>query len=318
MYSARRALIDIGTNSVKLLVGEVADEQVVPACEESEQTRLGRGFYKTRRLQASAIEYTARAVSRFVERARQFETSDIRLIATSAARDAVNKDELLHAIQSVCGLPVEVISGDQEAEWVFQGVCSDSRFHDHKLMILDVGGGSMEIIIGEKGHHSFCQSFPLGSVRLLEKLAPGDPPTADDLGACRSWLRDFFNQEIAPAIETRLHARDQKEIRLVGTGGTTTILARMELQTQSFDRHAIERVSLSRAQVSSWMQKLWRLTLVERKRLLGLPANRADIILFGVAIYEAVMEHFDFPEVLVSTRGLRFGALLAPARGEKT
>jgi exopolyphosphatase/guanosine-5'-triphosphate,3'-diphosphate pyrophosphatase len=317
MHSARRAVIDIGTNSVKLLVGEVAGEQVTPVCEESEQTRLGSGFYETHELQASAIEHTARAVARFVERAREFEASHIRLIATSAARDAINKDQLLGAIRHACGLPVEVISGDQEAEWVFQGVCSDPRFHGRKLMILDVGGGSMEIVVGDKGHHSFCQSFPLGSVRLLEKLAPADPPTANDFAACRKWLRDFFNHEIAPAIETRLHERDRKEIQLVGTGGTTTILARMKLQMHSFERDVIERICLSRAQVSSWTQKLWGLSLAERKRIVGLPSNRADIILFGVAIYEAVMEHFEFSEVFVSTRGLRFGAL-APVQGQKT
>lgn len=304
MCSSRRAVIDIGTNSVKVLVADISERRVAAVWEESEQTRLGRGFYETHQLQAGAIEHTASAVARFVQRAKATGASDIRLIATSAARDAVNKDDLLGAIQCACGMPLEVISGEQEAEWVFQGVSTDQRFHGHTLMIVDVGGGSTEVVLGEQGHYSFRQSFPLGSVRLLEKLAPAG------LDSCRTWLQDFFNREIAPAIELRLHKTDGKEIQLVGTGGTTSILARMELETQSFDRDAIEQVVLSRERVRHWLQRLWSVPVDTRKQFVGLPPNRADIIPFGVAIYEAMMDHFGFPELFVSTRGLRFGAVL--------
>jgi exopolyphosphatase / guanosine-5'-triphosphate,3'-diphosphate pyrophosphatase len=307
MRPSRRAVIDIGTNSVKVLVAEVLGETVTAVWEESEQTRLGRGFYETHELQASAIEHTASVASQFAHRAKQFNAQDIRLIATSAARDAVNKDQLLTVIRQACGLPVQVISGEQEAEWVFQGVSTDPRFHGRKLMILDVGGGSTEIIVGEKGHYSFRQSFPLGSVRLLEKLAPAN------LAMCQQWLREFFVREIASAIESRLHAADCREIQLVGTGGTTSILARMERRMRSFDRESIEQVSLSRERIDYWLHQLWSVSLAERKQIIGLPPNRADIIPFGVAIYEAVMEHFGFPKLFVSTRGLRFGAVLAPA-----
>ena len=311
MQSSRRAVIDIGTNSVKLLVGEVEASVVSPIWEESEQTRLGRGFYETHQLQAAAISHTADVVSRFAQHARDRGASNVHLIATSAARDAENREELVSAIRNVCGLTIEIISGEQEAEWAFQGVSSDPRFHGHQLMILDVGGGSTEIIVGEKGHHSFSQSFLLGSVRLLEKFTPTDPPSTNDLENCRKWLGDFFDHEVAPAIESRLHSQDRHEIRLVGTGGTTTILARLERRMNSFDRSRIEETSISREHVAQWMRRLWSTRLSERREIIGMPANRADIIPFGVAIYEAVMDHFGFSEVFVSTRGLRFGALLA-------
>ena len=119
-----------------------------------------------------------------------------------------------------------------------------------------------------------------------------------DLAECRSWLRHFFDHEIAPAIETRTHAGDANEIRLVGTGGTVTILARMKEQMRSFDRGLIEQTRLSRAEITDWMGKLWRTSLAERQQFIGLPPNRADIIPFGVAIYEAVMQHFDLPTCL--------------------
>jgi exopolyphosphatase/guanosine-5'-triphosphate,3'-diphosphate pyrophosphatase len=308
MGSLRRAVVDVGTNSVKLLVAEVTGQTVKPVIERSDQTRLGRGFYETHRLQFQAITQTAAAVARYVGLAAHEGVSSIRVIATSAARDASNADELLSAIHRSSARRVEVISGDQEAEWVFRGVMSDPKHAGQRLLILDVGGGSTEFILGEGAHHLFRQSFDLGSVRLLEKLRPGDPPSLADLAGCRSWLKDFFNEQMGPKLESLL--RGAEGIRLIGTGGTTTILARMEGRMEDFNRDRIEATCFSRQTILEYMVHLWSLPVSERKKIVGLPPKRADIIPFGVAIYEAVMEHFQFVELHVSTRGLRFGALL--------
>lgn len=306
----RRAVIDIGTNSIKLLVGDVADGVVIPIEERSEQTRLGAGFYETHILQPMTISRTAEAVARFVALARDFEAEAIRIIATSAARDAKNPEDLTDAIRRACALRVDIISGEQEAEWVFRGVTSDPKLHGRKLLILDVGGGSTEFILGEKDHHSFRQSFAMGSVRLLEKLRPSDPPSLQDIADTRSWLREFFAREIGPALASVLNDGVRQNLTLVGTGGTTTILARMENKIDDYDRQRLDATCLTRSRVLEHLVHLWSLPLVERKMIPGLPANRADVILMGVAIYDAVMEHFHFPELGVSTRGLRFGALL--------
>lgn len=310
MQPLRRAVIDVGTNSVKLLVAEVAGPLVHPLLEKSEQTRLGQGFYETHHLQSEAISQTALAVAAFGILAKQAEADSVRVVATSAARDANNRDELVSAIFRSCGLKVEIISGEQEAEYVFRGVTTDPQLQGRKLMILDVGGGSTEIILGEGGHHSFRQSFDLGSVRLLEKLRPGDPPSLMDLANCRAWLKTFFNEQIGPALESTLSEAVNHHAQLVGTGGTTTLLARMEKRLESFERDQIEGTRLTREQVLGWMVHLWSLSLGERKKIVGLPSKRADIIPMGVAIYEALMEHFQFADVYVSTRGLRFGALM--------
>ena len=172
MRTARHGVIDIGTNSVKVLVGEVGEGQVTPLLEASEQTRLGEGFYETHLLRTEAIAHTAQALVRFLELASSLEVARPRLIATSAARDARNCQELITSVEKAAQLPLEIISGEQEAEWVFQGVTTDPRLEGRALLILDVGGGSTEMILGEKGHHVLRQSFPMGSVRLLEKLRP--------------------------------------------------------------------------------------------------------------------------------------------------
>jgi len=318
MPCTRRAVIDIGTNSVKLLVAEVAGRDVNPLCEASKQTRLGRGFYETHRLQGEPIESTARAVAKFAETAREWKADSLRVIATSAARDAVNPQDLLSAIEAAAGLRVEIISGEREAEWVFQGVTTDPELAKHPLMLLDVGGGSTEFILGHGAHKDFCHSFPLGTVRLLEKLPPHDPPTPAELAACRKWLRRFLRDEVRPKLESELRQEKKFDpahhrVQLVGTGGTASILARIEGSMADYDRERIEATRLSLNRVQWQLKRLWSLPLEERREIIGLPKKRADVILPGVAIYEAVMEEFGFDELRVSTRGLRFAAVLEGA-----
>jgi exopolyphosphatase/guanosine-5'-triphosphate,3'-diphosphate pyrophosphatase len=315
MSHARRAVIDVGTNSIKLLVAEVAGHDVRPLWEDSKQTRLGKGFYETHRLQAEAVEKTAQVVAKFANVAREWKAGSIRVIATSAARDAVNPQELISAIKETSGLKVEIISGDQEADWAFQGVTGDPELARHPLLLLDVGGGSTEFILGHGERKHFRHSFPLGTVRLLEKIPHSDPPTRAELAACRKWLSDFLQTEARPTLEPELRReakRDpvNRQVQLVGAGGTATILARMEAKLDDFDRNRIEATRLSLDQIKAQVKRLWSLPLVERKQIVGLPPKRADVILLGLVIYEAVMEQFGFSELRVSTRGLRFAALM--------
>jgi exopolyphosphatase / guanosine-5'-triphosphate,3'-diphosphate pyrophosphatase len=315
MPSVRRAVIDVGTNSVKLLVADVDGHEVKPVRENSRQTRLGSGFYETRRLQSDAIAGTAQAVAHFAGLARECKAVSIRVIATSAARDAVNPNDLVAAIESVAGLKVEIISGEQEAEWVFQGVTTATELANEPLLLLDVGGGSTEFILGQGEHNHFRQSFPLGTVRLLEKTPPSDPPKPEELQACREWLREFFLKEVRPQLEPALQKEaalspKRAPIQLVGTGGTTSILARMEGQLDDFDRERIEGTRLNLERVRWHLQRLWSLPLSERQQIIGLPRKRADVILTGAAIYEAVMVQFNFAELRISTRGLRFAAVM--------
>ncbi len=304
----RRAVIDVGTNSIKLLVAEVGGGEVVPILEESKQTRLGRGFYDTHLLQADAISATAEAVRKFAAQASATGACHIRVIATSAARDALNAADLIEAIQGSSGLPVEIISGEQEADWVFRGVASDRKLAGMPLLILDVGGGSTEFILGEGERQYFRNSYRLGTVRLLEQLQPGDPPGAEALERCRTWLKNFIKTCIAPELEPALKNCGAK-IQLVGTGGTTTILARMEHQMSEFDREQIEAARLTLAQVRAHVERHWNRSLEERKKIIGLPPKRADVILTGLAIYESVMQCLGFDELRISTRGLRYAAV---------
>jgi exopolyphosphatase/guanosine-5'-triphosphate,3'-diphosphate pyrophosphatase len=337
MGPVRRAVIDVGTNSIKLLVADVAGRNVQPVHEESRQTRLGKGFYETRQLQPDAIARTAEAVAEFAKTAREHKVATIRAIATSAARDAVNADELTSAIQRASGLKVEIISGGQEAGLAFQGVTTDMELANAPLLLLDVGGGSTQFILGRGECTHFAHSFQFGAVRLLEKFPHSDPPTRGEFTACRDWLKNFLQSEVRPKLEPAFadeaalasaeppaqpgsagrrpdlrHETDSQSagIQLVGTGGTSSILARIEAKLDRYDRERLEATRLSLEQVKARRKQLWSLPLAERKEITGLPKLRADVILTGVLIYEVVMEEFGFKLLRVSTRGLRFAAVM--------
>jgi exopolyphosphatase/guanosine-5'-triphosphate,3'-diphosphate pyrophosphatase len=309
MAQVRRAVIDVGTNSVKLLVADVEGHVVSPVFEESEQTRLGKGFYETHVLRTDLINDTASVIAEYAGIARMKDAKSIRVIATSAARDAINQRELLDAVYRASGLQVEVISGQQEAEWVYQGVRSDPKLGGQRVLILDVGGGSTEFIIGQTDDPEFSQSFPLGGVRLLEILKPSDPPNPAELIHCRDMLRKFVAEQIAPVVDPVLGDKRARTL-LIGTGGASSILARMEFVLDKYSRSKIDGAQISLAAIQGWINKLWSMTLRERKNIVGLPKKRADVILTGMAVYEAVMEKFGFKTLQTSTRGLRFAAVM--------
>jgi exopolyphosphatase / guanosine-5'-triphosphate,3'-diphosphate pyrophosphatase len=304
----RHAVIDVGTNSVKLLVGDIAGGVVTPVTEASKQTRLGAGLYSTRQLQRPAIALTAQAVAEFSKTASELGATPARVIATSAARDAINVSELTEAVRQGCGLEMEILSGDKEADWVFRGVTTNPKLAQSPVLILDVGGGSTEIIVGDHGVPQFRSSYSLGTVRLLEQLRPDDPPGLRALIRCRVWLRDFLKKEVVPLLKPALSA--QPAVRLVGTGGTATLLARIRAKLADFDRDKIEATSLTLEGIRSDLESQWQMTQEQRQKIAGLPPNRSDVILTGVAIYESIMEQFEFKDLTVSTRGLRFWALL--------
>lgn len=306
----RRAVIDVGTNSVKLLVAEVLGQVVRPILETSEQTRLGHGFYAHHRLQPDRIAETAQAVAQYQAVAREQGAENVRVIATSAARDASNPQDLVAAIDQASGLALEIISGTKEAELAFQGVASDPRFHDRPLLILEVGGGSTQVIFSTGKNHALGHSFKIGSVRLLEHIPHSDPPLPSELEQCRTHLNHFWAGQLLAEFWPLLTQHSPGGVMLVGTGGTSSVLASIQLGLNEFHRESIESVDFSLESMRALTERLWSLPLAERRKIPGLPPKRADVVLCGAAIHEAAMTLLELQPLHVSTRGIRFAALL--------
>jgi exopolyphosphatase/guanosine-5'-triphosphate,3'-diphosphate pyrophosphatase len=284
----RRAVIDIGTNTVKLLVAEVDGNQVVPVLSKDVTTRLGEGVDKSRRLLPAAITRTVKAVGEFVVEARKLGAADVRALTTSAAREAVNRDDFLAGVRTACDLEVEVITGQREAELIFRGVSSDPAWSSQPVLVLDVGGGSAEFIQGEAGKIERSQSLPLGAVRLTEQFG-------DDFATLIAFLRETLHKSLTGYD---LHNR-----RMIGTGGTVTTLARIL-------SGKVDHASISQEEMRALVARLNALPLAERKKVPELPPERADIIVAGSATFMVAMELLGATDLTVSVRNLRYGALL--------
>ncbi len=280
----RRAVIDIGTNTVKLLVADVGNGEISPIVSKDVTTRLGEGVDQTHRLSRVAIARTAQAVADYVADAREHGAVRITALTTCAARDAVNRQELLEAVRAKTGLAVEVVTGHREAELIFRGVTSDPAFARGRLLVMDVGGGSAEFVLGQDGRVQNWKSLPLGAVRLTEKFA--------DFAALAEYLRTTLRRELAGFDAARL----------VATGGTNTTLVRLL-------KGRVDHATFTLDEARALVMKLNAMTLEERRRLPGLPPERADIIVAGGAVVVFAMETLDAQELTVSERNLRYGVL---------
>ncbi|MGD0060445.1 MAG: Ppx/GppA phosphatase family protein [Verrucomicrobiia bacterium] len=286
----RRAVIDIGTNTVKLLVAEVRQGQVVPLVAKDCTTRLGEGLSEHKRLSPSAIARTVEAVKGFHAEAKAQGAEDVIALTTSASRDAANRDEFFEGVRRACGLEVQLISGDREAELIFRGVSSDPEWSGARILVVDVGGGSAEFIQGAGGKMEIFRSLPLGALRLTEKFGEGRFAELCQYlqGTLRGALADY----------------KAGSCRMIATGGTMVTLARVECG-------AVDHATISRAKLQVLVRRLEAMPLAERKKVPGLPPERADIIVAGGAVLLTAMEVLKASELTVSVRNLRYGALVS-------
>src|SRR5207245_1602045 len=175
---------------------------------------------------------------------------------------ATNAGELTAAVEDAAGLKVQILSGDQEADLAFQGVATDPALASEPLLLLDVGGGSTEFILGHGEQKDFRRSFALGTVRLLEQLKPSDPPKPEELATCRERVRTFLRAEVAPTLAPAMQREKKFQsenggLQLVGTGGTASILGCMEARLATFDRERLEATRLSLARLHWHLERLW-------------------------------------------------------------
>jgi len=299
---ARFATIDVGTNTVLLLVAERRGDLFSPVCERAEITRLGRGVDREGRLDPQAVEETVAVLARFAAEARALGAAAIACVATSAARDAGNGQEFFEAAQRAAGVRPEVISGDLEARLVFESAFRDFGAGSAELAVLDVGGGSTEIGLGSGPTPRVHQSLQIGAVRLTERVAPPDPPGESGLAA----LRARAAEALSPA---RTMAHGEALGRLVGVAGTVTTLAAVEQALEVYDGAAVHGRELSLAALERLYRALGALTTPERARLPGMEPKRADVIVAGCAIVLEALRLLGFDRLTVSDRGVRWGLL---------
>lgn len=296
---SRYAAIDIGTNSVLLLVAERIDGRWRAVVERAELTRLGKGVDQSRRLAPEAMELTIEVVARYAQEARALGAAGIVVSATSAARDASNGHEFLEAVHTRAGVTVEILPGEEEARLSFASAHADFG-GTAPLVVIDIGGGSTEFIFGDRtGAISFRHSFDVGAVRLTERFIRSDPPAPEELASLTTSLREAFSALPAPPAG----------FRMIGVAGTVTTLFAVAHRLEPYDAAVVHGATLSRSEVEGTVQRLGHLPLPLRRTLPGLQPKRADVIVAGGLILGGAMGRLGADALVVSDRGLRWGLL---------
>jgi exopolyphosphatase/guanosine-5'-triphosphate,3'-diphosphate pyrophosphatase len=298
----RFATIDIGTNTALLLVAERRGGALAPVLERAEITRLGRGVDATGRLDPAAIRETVTALADYARAARQLGARVVACVATSAARDAANGAEFFAAAREAAGLVPEVIPGDEEARLVWASAWRDFGRPGEALAVLDVGGGSTELSIGDGAAPAGRASLQVGAVRLTERHVRGDPPSAAEVERLRAAAREAVRPFAAMGGRT-------PGARLVGVAGTVTTLAAVVQRLPSHDAQRVHGSSLSFEEIEGLTSTLAALTVSERAALPGMEPKRADVILAGAVIVAEAMRATGFDRLVVSDRGVRWGLL---------
>jgi exopolyphosphatase/guanosine-5'-triphosphate,3'-diphosphate pyrophosphatase len=299
----RVATIDIGTNTVLLLVAELGKDGALTAFEERATiTRLGEGVDQRRSLSPAAIERTNECLSAYATAIRAAGAERIAVVGTSAMRDAKGGDEVRAHVARVLGVEARVISGDEEARLTFAGAVSGLGLPAGEITVFDIGGGSTEVVLGRVDARgapteiSFARSFDIGSVRLTERHVKNDPPTPAELNALRL-AADAEFAELVPVGDRPV----------VGIAGTMTTLAAVSLAMATYDGAAVHGHIMLRREIEHVVRDLAAKPLSERKSVIGLEPKRADVIVAGGTIAAVLLERLAAGRVRISDRGVRWG-----------
>ena len=292
----RVAAIDLGTNTTRLLVADVQDGRVDEVEARSEITRLGEGVDTRRRLLPLPIARTRNVLTEYRRRLESLGAERALAVATSAVRDAENGEAFLGEVEWSYGFSNRLVNGAEEAELTFRGVTSDVGL-EQKTLVLDVGGGSTELVVAGPNGIESRRSLDIGSVRLTERFFHRDPPAPADLAACSAHVDRTLPEE--------LEVDDA-----IGVAGTVTSLAAIDLELDQYDRETVHGHRLTRQTVASQVDRLAAMPLAERMEVAGLHPDRAPVIVAGAIIVRETLARLGLDGLTVSERDILHGIAL--------
>jgi exopolyphosphatase/guanosine-5'-triphosphate,3'-diphosphate pyrophosphatase len=301
----RIAAVDIGSNSVRQIVADVSPAGQIRVVDEMKaMPRLGEGLEATGALSPTAIDAAVAAVTRMVTLARQLGAARIEIVATSAVRDASNSADFTDRVKASTGQAVRVLSGDEEALLCYRSALAHFELGGGRTVIMDIGGGSLELVLAKDGLIERVASLPFGAVRLTERfLSPTVRPRR--VRALREHVRD--------GLKGAVPVKDWRGAQVIGSGGTFTNLAGIVLARQHVTVRSPHGTRVTRVELEHVLDWLQRLDTNERLQVPGLNPARADIIVAGLAVAAEVLSRFDPRELLTSGYGIREGLLLEAA-----
>ena len=302
----RVAAIDCGTNSTRLLIAESSEEPrgFTILDRRMRITRLGQGVNATKLLASEAIERTATVLREYRDAMDEQGVERIRIIATSAARDAANREEFFTVAKEIVGVEPELLSGDEEAHLSFRGATAELDPSDGPFLVVDIGGGSTEFVAGTTEPDA-ALSVDVGCVRITEQELHHDPPQADELSIALS-LIDAYLDDVDREVPGASQART-----FVGLAGTITTVAAVEIGLAEYDRDRIHHFHLTRAAAEDVFRTLATEAHDDRLANPGLEPERGDVIVGGCCVLVAIFRHWGFDECLVSEADILDGLALS-------
>jgi exopolyphosphatase / guanosine-5'-triphosphate,3'-diphosphate pyrophosphatase len=304
---ARRiAAIDVGSNSIRQIIADVRADGTMDVVDEMKaHPRLGRGLDASGALSPESMDLAIDALTRMATLAKQFNAQRIEAVATSAVRDAVNAEFFLARVKQATGLRLRVLRGEDEARLTFRSALAHFDLAEGRSVVLDIGGGSLEIALAADGVVDRLASLPLGAIRLTERYLTSESPKG--LRKLRKRVKREIKEIVSP--------RDWRGARVIGSGGTFTNLAGIFLQRQGiFSAKSVHGTVIPRGDVEHILDWLSEMTLDERRSTPGVNPDRADIIVAGIAVIAEVLARVEARELVVSRYGIREGLLLEAAR----
>ncbi len=294
------AAVDMGSNSFRLLIARSSAKGLAVVQKELVTVRLSENMRKNNVLSSEAQQRAIQALHFFKSCLEPFNIEQLRACGTEALRKANRKNIFLQKASSILGAPVEILTGEEEAALSFAGVSGFLPVVKKNTLVFDVGGSSTETICKGKGP-AFVKSFPLGAVGLTEAFYLDQIPSNDNLAAARQHIYSHITQILAP----------QPDSYLIGTGGTITALAALDLNLAHYDEKKVHGHVLRASSLNKLIANFSSLTGEERNKLAGLDHGRGEIILGGALIFQIILDHFSQEKILVSDTGLLEGILLS-------
>ena len=294
---SRKAIIDIGSNSIKFFVGELAEDKTIrTVLDTNDIARLGEGLDATGLISPEAMERNVASVAAFAAKAKELGADQIVSVGTMALRKAGNSAEFVAKVKDACGVEVRIIPGEEEARLSYLAILSGLPLEkDADLVVFDTGGGSTEFIYGKGTEMVKRFSVNLGAVRITENYLKSDPVTADEVKAAIAQI----DREFAEAGVTG------KPAQLVGMGGTVTSMGAVKHKMVKYDPNVIQGSRLEKADIEEQIAEYSRRTIEQRKELAGLQPKRADVILAGACILKVITDRLGCDGLTISDRGLR-------------
>ena len=299
----RVAAVDLGTNSTRLLVADVEDGRLDEVARRLKITRLGEGVDERKRLLPAPIARVRNVLTDFRREAERLGAERTLAVATSAIRDAENGEAFLGEVEWSYGFQTRLLSGHDEAQLTFRGVSAGREIAEDTLVI-DIGGGSTELVVGGPDGLCLHDSLDIGGVRLTERFLHSDPPSDEELDACGAAVRELLAERV-PA--------DMRPRTAIGVAGTITSITALDLGLAAYDPDQVHGHCLSREGVQTQLERLAVLPLAERREVPALDPDRAPVIIAGTVILREVLDHFGLDALEASERDILDGAALEAA-----